>query len=112
MINNLKLNSRPQIVGPNEVEEPFPLKIQGKVQHGFNRGSKELGIPTGMQECLINKNENCLNYSLKANLPEESFHDAFEKLDAKKNTGVYFGWSKVEFDNEVNEVYPMAMSVG
>lgn len=26
----------------------FPICVQGQVVHGFNRGGKELGIPTGI----------------------------------------------------------------
>jgi riboflavin kinase len=39
---------RPLIVGPEELVSPFPIKLAGLVTKGFGRGSKELGIPTGM----------------------------------------------------------------
>lgn len=84
--------TRPLIVGPEPIAAPYPLKMQGLVQKGFGRGSKELGIPT-------------------ANLPEESYCESFKLLDAASNTGVYYGWAKVDgVDND--EVHPMAMSVG
>ena len=39
--------SRPDIVGPDNVEPPFPIFLSGAVQKGFGRGGKDLGIPTG-----------------------------------------------------------------
>lgn len=39
--------SRPDIVGPDTVEPPFPIFLTGAVQKGFGRGGKDLGIPTG-----------------------------------------------------------------
>lgn len=39
--------SRPTIAGPDEPEAPFPIKLAGPVQHGFGRGGKDLGCPTG-----------------------------------------------------------------
>jgi hypothetical protein len=48
MANSKQLNpNRPLVVGPNTLEEPYPLKLAGTVVKGFGRGSKELGIPTG-----------------------------------------------------------------
>lgn len=38
---------RPEIVGPDRPEPPFPIVLVGKVQHGFGRGGKDLGCPTG-----------------------------------------------------------------
>lgn len=46
-----------------------------------------------------------------ANLPEESYNESFKLLDAAKNTGVYYGWAKVD-GVENAQVHPMAMSVG
>ena len=40
--------SRPDIVGPDIPDNPFPIQLSGPVQHGFGRGSKDLGCPTGM----------------------------------------------------------------
>jgi hypothetical protein len=39
--------SRPDIVGPDIVEPPFPIFLSGAVQKGFGRGGKDLGCPTG-----------------------------------------------------------------
>jgi riboflavin kinase len=39
--------SRPSIVGPDVPQAPFPIVLSGSVQHGFGRGSKDLGCPTG-----------------------------------------------------------------
>jgi hypothetical protein len=38
---------RPQIVGPDTPEAPFPIYLSGVVQRGFGRGGKDLGCPTG-----------------------------------------------------------------
>ncbi|KAG6378910.1 riboflavin kinase [Boletus reticuloceps] len=39
-------SSRPNIVGPDTPEDSYPIRLEGTVQHGFGRGSKELGCPT------------------------------------------------------------------
>jgi riboflavin kinase len=39
---------RPLLVGPEAPIAPFPYKITGTVVKGYGRGSRELGIPTGM----------------------------------------------------------------
>ena len=41
-------NSRPDIVGPDTPELPFPIHLSGAVQRGFGRGGKDLGCPTGV----------------------------------------------------------------
>lgn len=38
---------RPQFVGPEVPEPPFPIALRGPVQRGFGRGGKDLGCPTG-----------------------------------------------------------------
>lgn len=38
---------RPLIVGSDEPESPYPIYLEGWVERGFGRGSKELGCPTG-----------------------------------------------------------------
>lgn len=40
--------SRPEIVGPEVPQKPFPILLSGAVQRGFGRGGKDLGCPTGM----------------------------------------------------------------
>ena len=37
---------REPIVGPENPEQPFPLKLKGKVIKGFGRGSKEVCQPS------------------------------------------------------------------
>ncbi|KXN87896.1 Riboflavin kinase [Leucoagaricus sp. SymC.cos] len=89
--------SRPQIVGPDEPEAPFPIKLGGPVQKGFGRGGKDLGCPT-------------------ANLPD----DSTEEMTAVAKTGVYYGYAQVlspqdklaEFEKEELVVLPMVMSMG
>ncbi|KAL4075760.1 hypothetical protein V8B97DRAFT_1926444 [Scleroderma yunnanense] len=89
--------SRPSIVGPDTPEPPFPVLLEGTVQHGFGRGSKDLGCPT-------------------ANLPEESLPD----MVATVEPGVYYGYAQVppgqgnetKLRPEDHQVWPMVMSLG
>lgn len=66
----------------------WPLFFEGKVKHGYNRGSKQLGIPT-------------------ANLPDEVACEAGKKLES----GIYYGYARV-FDSPDSRVFPMVMSFG
>ena len=68
-----------------EGEMTFPHYASGEVIKGFDRGSRELGIPT-------------------ANYPFEIVQD----LPEAYNQGVYYGWAQV--DN--GPVYKMVMSIG
>ncbi|MBW0495009.1 hypothetical protein O181_034724 [Austropuccinia psidii MF-1] len=82
---------RPLIIGSDHgPEAPFPVQIQGIVQHGFGRGAKELGCPT-------------------ANLPEE-----LTKNSAFSRNGIYFGWASLILSDSSQPptVKPMVMSVG
>lgn len=45
--------TRPDIAGPDVPELPFPIILSGKVQHGFGRGGKDLGCPTGESSPLL-----------------------------------------------------------
>ncbi|KAJ7499159.1 hypothetical protein FB451DRAFT_28161 [Mycena latifolia] len=89
--------ARPQIVGPDCPELPFPILLAGPVQKGFGRGSKELGCPT-------------------ANLPDESI----TPMSSVAKTGVYYGYAQVlppkdgatELCQEDVRVHPMVMSLG
>ncbi|EEB09625.1 riboflavin kinase Fmn1 [Schizosaccharomyces japonicus yFS275] len=85
MSNNQVPNPRPEIVGPQEVQPPYPIFFQGEVVHGFGRGSREMGIPT-------------------ANILES----AVQELLKERESGVYYGFAQVAD----GEVYPMVMSVG
>ncbi|KAF5363848.1 hypothetical protein D9756_000840 [Leucocoprinus leucothites] len=90
-------HSRPTIVGPENPESPFPIRLAGPVQKGFGRGGKDLGCPT-------------------ANLPD----DSTEEMTAVARTGVYYGYAQVippqdkvaEFGKEELAVLPMVMSMG
>ncbi|EPX73580.1 riboflavin kinase Fmn1 [Schizosaccharomyces octosporus yFS286] len=75
---------RPKIVGSDKVEAPYPIRFEGKVVHGFGRGSKDLGIPT-------------------ANVSE----DSIQELLKHKDSGVYYGFAMVS-----QHIFPMVMSVG
>lgn len=39
---------RELIVGPDHPVAPYPIYLDGWVERGFGRGSKDLGCPTGM----------------------------------------------------------------
>ncbi|KAJ6539113.1 hypothetical protein B0H19DRAFT_961295 [Mycena capillaripes] len=88
---------RPQIVGADSPEPPFPILLAGPVQKGFGRGSKELGCPT-------------------ANLPDESI----TPISSVAKTGVYYGYAQVlppkdgktELCQDDIRVHPMVMSLG
>ncbi|KAI9574484.1 riboflavin kinase [Boletus coccyginus] len=89
--------SRPNIAGPDIPEERYPIRLEGIVQHGFGRGSKDLGCPT-------------------ANLPDESI----THIAGIAKPGVYYGYARVypvsdppsELLPEDLVVLPMAMSLG
>ncbi|KAK7039447.1 riboflavin kinase [Favolaschia claudopus] len=100
--------ARPIIVGPSAgPEAPYPPQMEGKVIHGFGRGSKELGTPT-------------------ANLPVDN---NLTPWISHAESGVYFGWASLRLppshpnrpsdaatdSDEVStefSVYPMVMSIG
>jgi len=82
--------SRPDIVGPETVEPPFPIFLSGAVQRGFGRGGKDLGCPT-------------------ANLPDESI----TPMSSVCKPGVYFGYAQVYgLSGQEGKVHPMVMSLG
>ncbi|KAG9032619.1 riboflavin kinase [Serendipita sp. 407] len=91
--------NRPMIVGSEAPDDPFPIRMVGEVQHGFKRGSRELGCHT-------------------ANLPD----DAIAPMTSKVKTGIYFGYARVhpecpegtpsEMPEEDFAVWPMVMSIG
>lgn len=89
--------TRPNIVGPDTPVHPYPIQLEGAVQHGFGRGSKDLGCPT-------------------ANLPEQSIA---HMANAAK-PGVYYGYARVypakdrpsELAGGDLVVLPMVMSLG
>ncbi|KAI0637878.1 riboflavin kinase [Trametes polyzona] len=89
--------SRPQIVGPDVPQKPFPIHLSGAVQRGFGRGGKDLGCPT-------------------ANLPDESI----EPMSSVTDTGIYYGYAQVSrekdgkavLSEDEGRVLPMVMSLG
>ncbi|KAI5479830.1 hypothetical protein MNV49_002642 [Pseudohyphozyma bogoriensis] len=103
---------REPIAGPEAPGEPYPIYLEGWVERGFGRGSKDLGCPT-------------------ANLPDSSIAPYATTL----STGVYYGFARVldplcddetsAFSGTVtpdqgertaanlhDEVWPMVMSIG
>ncbi|KAI0824613.1 riboflavin kinase [Trametes gibbosa] len=89
--------SRPQIVGPEVPQTPFPIHLSGAVQRGFGRGGKDLGCPT-------------------ANLPD----DSILPMSSVTESGVYYGYAQVSrekdgktvLSEEEGQVLPMVMSLG
>jgi len=88
---------RPQIVGPDAPEPPFPIRLSGPVQRGFGRGGKDLGCPT-------------------ANFPDESL----PPMSSVTKTGVYYGYAQIycpeheqtPLCEKDGKVLPMVMSLG
>ncbi|KAG0231855.1 riboflavin kinase [Actinomortierella wolfii] len=114
---------RPRIVGGDKPSAPFPLRMKGPVVKGFGRGSKDLGIPTGMSSGH-GTNANANANELGTNLPEEAIAEQEKEMD----TGIYYGWAQVVVNcsgssqggdessltktDEIFTVYPMVMSLG
>ncbi|KAL3904370.1 MAG: hypothetical protein SGARI_004950 [Bacillariaceae sp.] len=67
---------------------PKVLRYRGKVDQGYGRGGKKLGVPT-------------------ANLKASSFDQALQNVA----TGVYFGWAALE-DKTTTIVYKTVVNVG
>ncbi|SPO05004.1 related to FMN1 - Riboflavin kinase [Cephalotrichum gorgonifer] len=93
--------TRPLLVGGDDgPETPFPLRMEGNVTTGFQRGSTLLGFPT-------------------ANIP---INDALTPWINTMDTGVYFGWSSLRLPpthadhaapaDSPYALYPMVMSIG
>uniref|UniRef100_A0A8C5MTR6 riboflavin kinase n=1 Tax=Leptobrachium leishanense TaxID=445787 RepID=A0A8C5MTR6_9ANUR len=97
----------------------LPFYCQGEVVKGFGRGSKELGIPTGVKETF--KREGVIQRShlkllaahtssarvvgtLQPNFPEH----VVDSLPDDLNTGIYYGWGCVGD----GDVHKMVMSIG
>ncbi|KAJ3354860.1 riboflavin kinase [Allomyces javanicus] len=84
----LSASGRPLLVGDSEPTAPYPVFAKGLVMTGFQRGSKQLGIPT-------------------ANMPQEAADHIAHTVQS--GSGIYYGWASVGNDATV---YPMVMSVG
>lgn len=90
-----------------------PWFIGGPVIKGFGRGSKLLGIPTGLPifqnflvKCIILGFYfiKLLTFSFTANLAVDKFSDEISEM----SSGVYFGWASLSNKG----IYKMVMSVG
>jgi len=96
--------ARPQVVGAETPNTPFPIYLSGAVQKGLGRGGKDLGCPT-------------------ANLPDDSLPQMVDVTPL----GVYFGYAQISahrsdnqvdgpssgaLDEEQTKVHPMVMSLG
>lgn len=99
--------TRPLIAGPDTPEAPFPIKLAGPVQHGFGRGGKDLGCPTGTHLSTITQTTSL--GTITANLPDESITPISHVCEQ----GVYYGFAQVDAaDPEDSAVHPMVMSLG
>ena len=103
---------RPDIVGPDIVEPPFPIFLSGAVQKGFGRGGKDLGIPTGEFPGLGTSSifiPKLARSFVTANLPDESIIP----MSSACKPGVYFGYSQVYgLSGQEGKLHPMVMSLG
>lgn len=107
---------RPQVVGPETPESPFPIALSGLVQKGFGRGGKDLGCPTGLSHSFLTLSELMRLIADTANLPDESI----TPISSVAKTGVYYGYAQVVPPKDGNsalrpedkKVLPMVMSLG
>lgn len=109
---------RPEVVGPDAPEDPFPIIISGAVQRGFGRGGKDLGCPTGVFDKIASNKIFSLTRGILplANLPDESL----PVISSVTQTGVYYGFAQVSsskgdealLSEEDTLVHPMVMSLG
>lgn len=86
----------------------LPHCCVGPIVKGFGRGSKDLGCPTGNLDAL---NTNTIPFPFPFNHYELSANfalDVVQKLPVDIETGVYFGWAKVD----KGEVYKAVLSIG
>lgn len=81
---NRPTGPRPLLVGSDPPQSPFPIRLNGLVEKGFGRGSKDLGCPT-------------------ANIPSQ-----LSSTPGLERDGVYYGWAKLKS----SDVLGMVMSVG
>ncbi|KAI9150919.1 riboflavin kinase [Blastocladiella emersonii ATCC 22665] len=79
---------RPLLVDAATPTAPYPVYARGNVETGFQRGSKQLGIPT-------------------ANLPQAGADHIAASVG--NHSGIYYGWASV---GSSDTTYPMVMSVG
>lgn len=105
---------RKLITGPEEPTQPYPIYLQGWVERGFGRGSKDLGCPTGTSYSLCfypfnlpldhplglsssereaSDSELTRNHPAHhlANLPDSSI----APYAATLSTGVHYGYARV-----------------
>jgi hypothetical protein len=51
------------IVGGDAPESPYPIHLEGAITHGFGRGARFLGIPTGALSLLLYGRKGILIFS-------------------------------------------------
>lgn len=81
--------SRPEICGSYAPERPYPIYLRGVVEHGFGRGGKDLGCPTGMYRDSIRRRRS--HSHLAANLPSK----VLQLQQHLQRTGIYYGFARV-----------------
>ncbi|KAI6164964.1 hypothetical protein EDD17DRAFT_1894889 [Pisolithus thermaeus] len=97
--------NRSSIAGPDVPEPPYPIPLEGVVQRGFGRGSKDLGCPTGQH----------LPRSFPI-YPDESLPDiggdggTRRILRVRTSTSTEGQQSRLR--SEDHQVWPMVMSLG
>jgi riboflavin kinase len=104
------------IVGPSAPQTPYPIFLSGSVQHGFGRGSKDLGCPTGLFHPVLSHILSDPYLLTPANLPDESILS----MTSVVNTGIYYGYAQVlphqgqdpPLCGDDIRVQPMVMSLG
>ncbi|KAF7355107.1 Flavokinase domain-containing protein [Mycena sanguinolenta] len=93
--------SRPQIVGPDSPESPFPILLSGPVQKGFGRGGKELGCPTGLNIGSPLELKSMIHSSSQSS---RRVYHAYKSCPPKDG--------KTELCQDDIRVHPMVMSLG
>lgn len=103
--SNSSRSQRPQIVGPEIPQTPYPLFADTTIIAGFGRGSSDLGIPT-------------------ANIPPDSYDPILKATSGieASDTGIYYGYAAVypgspenlkscEERNQQNTLNPQARDI-
>lgn len=105
-----KMPQRPEVVGPETPEPPYPYIVRTKITSGFGRGSSELGIPTAnIPPGELSQLEPGVYYGWsKVSKPRESVDPKVEHVGERKIEFTY----GTELNPEDLEVFPMVMSIG
>ncbi|CAK9069516.1 unnamed protein product [Durusdinium trenchii] len=86
-----------------------PVRLRGKVVHGFGRGSKELGFPTANLEI---QEESWESKAEEATATSSGDQRALRHFAESHRTGIYCAFGSIEEGVGGEEVHPVAMSMG